>query len=44
MNLGTKPIRRALLSVSDKTNLKDLGKFLEGMGVEPSPQEELLDI
>ena len=34
LNLGIKPIRRALLSVSDKTNLKDLGKFLEGLGVE----------
>ena len=34
MKSGTTPIRRALLSVSDKTNLEDLGKFLEGLGVE----------
>ena len=34
MKSGTTPIRRALISVSDKTNLKDLGKFLERLGVE----------
>ena len=34
MKSGTTPIRRALISVSDKTNLEDLGKFLEGLGVE----------
>ena len=34
MKAGTTPIRRALISVSDKTNLEDLGKFLEGLGVE----------
>ena len=34
MKSGTIPIRRALISVSDKTNLKDLGKFLERLGVE----------
>ena len=34
MKSGIKPIRRALLSVTDKANLKDLGKFLEGLGVE----------
>ena len=34
MKLGKTPIRRALISVSDKTNLKDLGKFLEGLGIE----------
>ena len=34
MKSGTTPIRRALLSVSDKTNLMDLGKFLEELGVE----------
>ena len=34
MKSGTTRIRRALISVSDKTNLKDLGKFLEGLGVE----------
>ena len=28
------PIRRALISVSDKTGLADLGRFLEGRGVE----------
>ncbi len=28
------PIRRALISVSDKTGLADLGRFLEGQGVE----------
>ncbi len=28
------PIARALLSVSDKTGLADLGRFLEGKGVE----------
>ena len=31
---GTIPIRRALISVSDKHNLSDLGKFLDGFGVE----------
>ena len=34
MKSGTTPIRRTLISVSDKTNLEDLGKFLEGLGVE----------
>ena len=34
MRSGITPIRRALISVSDKTNLNDLGKFLEGLGVE----------
>ncbi len=34
MKSETTPIRRALISVSDKTNLEDLGKFLEGLGVE----------
>ena len=34
MKSGTTPIRRALISVSDKTNLEDLGKFLEGLDVE----------
>ena len=28
------PVRRALISVSDKTGLVDLGKALEGMGIE----------
>ena len=31
---GTIPIRRALISVSDKHNLRDLGKFLDGFAVE----------
>jgi len=31
---GILPIRRALISVSEKNNLKDLTSFLEGMGVE----------
>ena len=34
MKSGTTPIRRALISVSEKTNLKDLASFLEGWGVE----------
>ena len=32
--LGTLPIRRALISVSQKNNLKDLANFLTGMGVD----------
>ncbi len=34
MRSGTIPIRRALISVSDKQNLEDLGKFLEGLGID----------
>ena len=34
MKSGTIPIRRALISVSDKDNLNDLAKFLEGLGVD----------
>ena len=34
MKSGKIPIRRALISVSDKNNLNNLGKFLESMGVE----------
>ena len=34
MKSGTIPIRRALISVSDKHNLSDLGKFLDGLAVE----------
>ena len=31
---GILPIRRALISVSEKNNLKDLASFLERMGVD----------
>ena len=34
MKPGILPIRRALISVSEKSNLKDLASFLEGRGVE----------
>ena len=34
MKSGIIPIRRALISVSDKNNLIDLAKFLEGFGVD----------
>ena len=34
MSSGTIPIRRALISVSNKNNLNELGKFLEDLGVE----------
>ncbi len=34
MKSGTIPIRRALISVSDKDCLNDLAKFLEGLGVD----------
>ena len=34
MKSGIIPIRRALISVSDKDNLNDLAKFLEGMNVD----------
>ena len=34
MSSGKIPIRRALISVSDKNNLNDLGKFLEELRVE----------
>ncbi len=34
MRSGTIPIRRALISVSDKDNLNDLAKFLDGLGVD----------
>ena len=34
MKSGILPIRRALISVSEKSNLKDLASFLEGRGVE----------
>ena len=34
MKSGTIPIRRALISVSDKDNLNDLAKFLESLGID----------
>ena len=34
MKSGTLPIRTALISVSEKNNLKDLARFLEGLGVD----------
>jgi len=34
MGEGLQPVRRALISVSDKTGLEDLAKALSGMGVE----------
>ena len=34
MKSGILPIRRALISVSEKNNLNDLAKFLVGMGVD----------
>ena len=34
MKSGTIPIRKALISVSDKHHLIDLAKFLEGLGID----------
>ena len=41
MKSGTIPIRRALISVSDKDNLNDLAKFLESLGTKNYDFREL---